>query len=143
MSTLVISQIGAWSPYGWPMEPPRLERGSLRIAKEVSADNAGRRLGLPALAKPCNSKRLITALVALWALILCWKGVSWAFRPRTFLILGRSGDLKLAPSCAVWKHSPPVPAVRPLFDRPLGCQLSALPVRAVRLQLWAGNSFAC
>jgi len=117
MSTLVDLTIGAWSLRvgRWSLT---IGAWSLRIAKEVSADNAGRRLGLPRWQNPAT-QRLITALVALWALILCWKGVSWAFRPRTFLILDEVGDLS-------WPLRVPYGSIlhlfpqSVLFDRPLG-----------------------
>jgi hypothetical protein len=36
---------------------------------------------------------LVAGLIALWALILCWKGVSWAFHPHTFPILDELENL--------------------------------------------------
>jgi hypothetical protein len=117
MSTLVDLTIGAWSLRvgRWSLT---IGAWSLRIAKEVSADNAGRRLGLPRWQNPAT-QRLITALVALWALILCWKGVGWAFHPRTFLILDEVGDLTwpLRVSYGSILHLFPQSI---LFDRPLG-----------------------
>ena len=35
---------------------------------------------------------LAGAAVAVWALVLCWKGVSWAFHPKMFPILDEVGD---------------------------------------------------
>ncbi|MGD0579908.1 MAG: hypothetical protein ABSC08_13370 [Bryobacteraceae bacterium] len=61
----------------------------------------------------------MSSLVALWALILCWKGVSWAFRPHTFIILDELGDLS-------WPLRVSYRSILHLFpriiycDRPLG-----------------------
>lgn len=61
-----------------------------------SSDNAGHiRFFLRFLPRlPFGGKQwLAGGLVALWSLVLCWKGVSWAFRPHTFIMLDELGDL--------------------------------------------------
>ena len=91
MSTLVDLTIGAWSLRvgRWSLT---IGAWSLRIAREDPAGSSGRRWGLPRWSFRAT-QWLVGGLIALWALLLCWKGVSFAIRPRTFLILDEVGDL--------------------------------------------------
>ena len=65
------------------------------------------------------TQRLVLTLIALWALVLCWKGVSWAFHPHTFLILDELSDITwpLRVSYRSLFHLFPTAL---LFDRPFG-----------------------
>ena len=86
--------------------------------KQVSADGSGRQRYLPRWSSNATH-RLVTGLVGLWSLILCWLGVNWAFHPRTFLIQDEIGDLgwPLRVSYPSLLHLFPRVV---LFDRPFG-----------------------
>jgi hypothetical protein len=86
-------------------------------AKEVSVDDTWRQ-GLPRWSFRAT-QWLVVSLLALWALVLCWKGVSWAFHPHTFPILDELENLDwpLRVSYRSILHLFPVAI---FADRPLG-----------------------
>ncbi len=103
----------------------RIQFWRRRFPKSVSPDDVGqRRPFLPWPPRfprwsPLATQRLVVGLLALWALVLCWKGVSWEIRPHTFLILDELGDLSwpLRSSYQAMFHLLPAAI---LFDRPVG-----------------------